>query len=107
MTDCARKAVRQLAEADFGAFKEPLRKLALALEKIAETDGVSERVRDEARKLLNEADALVEHLGDAKAAAIAGRSSLEHSIRAQPWFAVGLAAAAGFLVASLLRRSAS
>ena len=106
MTDCAQKSGRQPVEVDFGAFKEPFRKLAQALEKIAET-AVSEQARDEARKLLTEADALVERLGEVKAAAIAGRSGLEHSIRARPWVAVGLAAAAGFLVAAVLRRRAS
>ena len=79
MTDCAQKSGRQPVEVDFGAFKEPFRKLAQALEKIAET-AVSEQARDEARKLLTEADALVERLGEVKAAAIAGRSGLEHSI---------------------------
>jgi len=108
MVDCVReKIIGQQAEADFRAFKEPLRKLALALEKVAETESMSERVRDEVRKLLVEAGAVVERLPDVKAAAVAGRSSLEHSIRAQPWLAVGLAAAAGFVVASVFRRGSS
>jgi ElaB/YqjD/DUF883 family membrane-anchored ribosome-binding protein len=108
MADCVREKIAgQEAEVDFRAFKEPLRKLALALEKVAETEGTSERVRNEVRKLLAEADAIVERLPDVKAAAIAGRSSLEHSIRAQPWLAVGLAAVTGFVVAAILRRSSS
>lgn len=106
MTDRAQKSARKPVEVDFGAFKEPFRKLAQALERIAETE-VSEQARDEARKLLTEADALVERLGEVKAAAIAGRSSLEQSIRARPWVAVGLAAAAGFLAAALLQRRSS
>jgi ElaB/YqjD/DUF883 family membrane-anchored ribosome-binding protein len=108
MADCVReKVVGQQAEDDFRVFKEPLRKLALALERVAETESMSERVRDEVRKLLAEADAVVERLPDVKAAAVAGRSSLEQSIRAQPWLAVGLAAAAGFVVASVFRRGSS
>jgi ElaB/YqjD/DUF883 family membrane-anchored ribosome-binding protein len=103
MTDHAQESSRQPPELDFGTFKEPLRKLAEALERIAETE-VSKQARDEVRKLLTEADALVDHLDSVNAAAIAGRSRLEHSIRAQPWVAVGLAAAAGFVVAAVLRR---
>ena len=106
MTDCAQESGHQPAEVDFGTFKEPLRKLAQALERIAETE-VSDRARDEVRQLLTEAGALVERPGDVKAVAIAGRSSLEHSIRAQPWVAVGFAAAAGFLAAAVLRRRPS
>lgn len=56
---------------------------------------------------LTEIDAFVDRLGDVKTAAIAGRSSLENKIRERPWFAVGLAAAAGLLLASLLRRHLS
>lgn len=106
MADCAQEFGRQKAEADFEALKVPLRKLGQALERIAETE-VSDQARDEIRKLLIEADALVGRLGDVKAVAIAGRSRLEHAIRAQPWGAVGLAAVAGFLVAAVLRRRPS
>ena len=106
MADHAQQSGRQPAAVDFGTFKEPLRKLAQALERIAETE-VSKQARDEVRKLLTEADALVDHLDGVNAAAIAGRSRLEHSIRAQPWVAVGLAAAAGFVVAAVLRRRPS
>lgn len=106
MTDCAQESGHQPAEVDFGTFKEPFRKLAQALERIAETE-VSDRARDEVRKLLTEVDALVERLGDVKAVASTGRSRLEHAIRAQPLGAVGLAAAAGFLAAAVLRRRPS
>ena len=106
MADRAQEFGSQTAEVDFEALKAPLRKLAQALERIAETE-VSDRARDEVRKLLTEADALVERLDDVKGAAIAGRLRLEHPIRAQPWGAVGLAAVAGFLVAAVLRRRPS
>lgn len=106
MADCAQEFGSQTAKVDFEALKAPLRKLAQALERIAETE-VSDRARDEVRKLLTEADAFVERLDDVKGAAIAGRLRFEHAIRAQPWGAVGLAAVAGFLVAAVLRRRPS
>ncbi|MBS0222410.1 MAG: hypothetical protein JSR91_16905 [Proteobacteria bacterium] len=106
MIDCAQKSARQPVEVNLGAFREPFRKLAQLLERIAEAE-VSEQARDEAQKQLTEADALVERLGEVKAASIAGRSGLEQSIRARPWVAVGLAAAAGFLAASVLQRRPS
>lgn len=107
MADCAQKPDRQGQVADYEALKERLGELGSALEQIAQAESAEAlgRAREEAQKLLTQADALIERLGDVRAAAIAGRSDLEARIRAQPWFAVGLAAAAGFLLASLLRRN--
>ncbi|SKA09390.1 Membrane-anchored ribosome-binding protein, inhibits growth in stationary phase, ElaB/YqjD/DUF883 family [Enhydrobacter aerosaccus] len=98
---------------DYADFKDRLKELAAVLERMvaAESADALKAGCDEARKLLAEADAAVEDLSrrtDAmKAAALAGRSHLEERIRAQPLFAVGIAAAAGFLLASLLQRGRS
>jgi ElaB/YqjD/DUF883 family membrane-anchored ribosome-binding protein len=106
MADCRQKPDNQPQGADYEAFRKQLRELGSALKQIAvaESADALRRVRSEAQNLLAEADALVERLGDVKAAAITGRSSLEGKIRAQPWFALGIAAAAGFLLGSLLQR---
>ena len=91
------------------ALKDQLKELAAALEQVGKTEGAeaAKAVADKARKTLSRANELVEDLalgGDkAKRAAIEGREHLEESIRKQPLLAIGIAAAAGFLLASLRR----
>jgi ElaB/YqjD/DUF883 family membrane-anchored ribosome-binding protein len=84
--------------------------LASALERLAEAEGAEaiETIRAKIRRLPAELTAFVEDFDKAGAAAHAvstrGRSRLERSIRERPLAAIVLAAAAGFLLASLSRR---
>jgi ElaB/YqjD/DUF883 family membrane-anchored ribosome-binding protein len=96
--------------AESAALKEHIEQLAVAMEQAAKAEGAealkafSERVRD----ILSRATVLVDELtkgaDEAKFAAAEGREHLEDSIRKQPLLAVGIAAAVGFLLASLRRR---
>jgi ElaB/YqjD/DUF883 family membrane-anchored ribosome-binding protein len=90
--------------------REQLEQLATAFEEMAKTEG-SEAVRstrDAARRIATHARAMAEALADrsdeVKAAAAQGRRDVEGAILAQPWTAVAIAAATGFLLAMLVRR---
>ncbi len=92
------------------ALKEQLQQLATALEQAATTEGAeaAKAVGEKARDILARASVLVDEMtksaDKAKAAAAEGRQHLEDTIRHQPLMAVAIAAAAGFLLASLRRR---
>jgi len=92
------------------ALREQLEQLAASLEEMAEAEGAEamKTARHAARRLAREATSLIGDLAgkaaDAKAAAGEGRDELEGLIRTRPWLAVSLAAAAGFLLAALVRR---
>ncbi len=113
MADGTHKPAQGEPKFDYAEFKDRLRELAVVLERMvaAESAEALKSGCEEARKLLADADAAIEDLSrktdEMKSAALAGRSHLEDRIRAQPLFAVGLAAAAGFLLASLLQRGRS
>lgn len=98
---------------DYAAFKARLKDLAAVMERMvaAESADALKAGCEEARKLLADADTAIEEISrrtdEMKAAAMIGRSHLEDRIREQPLFAVGIAAAAGFLLASLLQRGKS
>jgi len=90
--------------------REQLEQLAAAFEEMAKAEG-SEAVksaRDAARRIARQAGAMAEELAErsdeVKAAAVQGRREVEVAIRTQPWAAVAIAAATGFLLAMLVRR---
>lgn len=92
------------------AVKEQLDRLATALQDLAKVEG-AEAVRaasEAARRVAEQANTIAQELGDkANAVGLAaakGRSEAEEAIRRQPLVAVSLAAAAGFLLALLVRR---
>jgi ElaB/YqjD/DUF883 family membrane-anchored ribosome-binding protein len=87
------------------ALREQIEELTAAIERAARAEG-AEAVRaagDAARDIAGRVSALVDELAG-KAAASESRRQLERSIREQPRVAVSLAAAAGFILATLLRR---
>jgi ElaB/YqjD/DUF883 family membrane-anchored ribosome-binding protein len=92
------------------ALREQLDQLSTALQELAKAEGaeaikaasdaarrVAERAGEVADELAGKADAL-------GAAAAKGRIQVEDAIRKQPLTAVSLAAAAGFILALLVRR---
>jgi ElaB/YqjD/DUF883 family membrane-anchored ribosome-binding protein len=85
------------------AVREQLEQLAAALEDMAKAESAEaiKAARESARRLAREAADLVD---DVAGKAGQRRNELEGQIRARPWLAVSLAAAAGFLLASLVRR---
>lgn len=90
--------------------REQLDQLAAALQDLAKAEG-AEAIKvasDAARRLADRAGEIVEDLSDkaeaAGAVAAKGRGQVESAIRQQPLIAVGLAAAAGFLLALMVRR---
>jgi ElaB/YqjD/DUF883 family membrane-anchored ribosome-binding protein len=85
------------------AVRELLEQLAAALEDVAKAEGAEavKTARETARRL---ADDLAAKARDAKAAASEHRDELESLVRERPWVALSLAAAAGFLLATLVRR---
>jgi len=92
------------------ALKDQLDELASALQDLAKAEG-NEAIKaagEAARRVAEQANALVKELGDKAdavgAVAAKGRSQAEEAIRSQPLTAVSLAAAAGFLLAMLVRR---
>ncbi len=92
------------------ALHEQLDQLSAALRDVAKAEG-DEAIRatsEAARRIAEHASAIAEELAekaDAVAAATAkGRGQLEQAIRDQPLMAVSLAAAAGFVLALLVRR---
>lgn len=92
------------------ALREQLAQLAAALEKMAKAEGAEamKAASEAAKRLSDQAMAMIDDLaGEAQgAAALAGqrRDQLETVIRNRPWLAVSIAAAAGFVIAALVRR---
>ena len=92
------------------ALREQLDQLAIALQDLAKAEGTEaiKAASEAAQRLAERADAIVKELAvkaDAVGAAAAkGRSQTEEAIRSQPLVAVSMAAAAGFLLALLVRR---
>ena len=85
------------------ALQEQLDRLTAALRDVAKAEGdeaikaTSDAARRIAEELAEKADAVASAAGK-------GRGQLEQAIREQPLTAVALAAAAGFLLALLVRR---
>ena len=92
------------------ALREQLDQLAAALERMAKAEGAEamKAAGEAAKRLGDQATAMIDDLAGkahgATAAAGQRRDQLEGVIRDRPWLAVSLAAAAGFLLASLVRR---
>lgn len=92
------------------ALKDQLDELAIALQDLAKSEGgeALKAAGEAARRIADQANALAKELGDKAdavgAVAARGRSQAEEAIRSQPLTAVSLAAAAGFLLALLVRR---
>ncbi len=92
------------------AVREQLERLAAALEAMAKAEGAEamKSAGDAARKVAGQAAAALDDLaGKAQtvaAAADKGRNQVEEVVRQKPWVALSLAAAAGFLLATLIRR---
>lgn len=90
--------------------REQLEQLAAAFEEVAKTEGTDAMrgARDAARRIATHAAAMAEELADktdeVKTAAVRGRREVEGAIRNQPWTALAVAAATGFLLAMLVRR---
>lgn len=105
MTKSAKGASR-----DPMALHDQLDQLAAALRDVAKAEGAEAitAASDAARRIAERASAIAEELADkadaVNAAAAKGRGQLEQAIRNQPLMAVSLAAAAGFLLALLVRR---
>ncbi len=95
---------------DSSALREHIERLTAAIDQAAKAEG-AEAVKaagEAAREIVARAATLVDELaGKAQAAGSAvgeGRKQLEGTIREKPLTAVSLAAVAGFLLATLLRR---
>lgn len=92
------------------ALRAELERLTAALEDMAKAEGAeaAKAARDVARQVAGQATKLADQLAgtaqSATAAATEGRTRLEGAIRDKPWVAVSVAAMAGFLLASLVRR---
>ena len=92
------------------ALRAELERLTAALEDMAKAEGAeaAKAARDVARQIAGQATKLADQLAgtaqSATAAATEGRNRLEGAIRDKPWTAVSVAAMAGFLLASLVRR---
>ena len=92
------------------ALREELDRLTVALEAMAKAEGAEaiKAAGEAARKISAQATRLADELADtADAAATAagqGRLHVEGAIRDKPWVAVSIAALAGFLLATLVRR---
>jgi ElaB/YqjD/DUF883 family membrane-anchored ribosome-binding protein len=92
------------------ALREQIERLTAAIERAAKAEG-AEAVKaagQAAREIAARAAMLMDELASkaeaAQTAAGEGRKQLEDTIREKPPIAVALAAVAGFLIASLLRR---
>lgn len=90
------------------ALREQLDQLAAALHGLTKAEG-AEAIRaasDAAQRIAERASAIIDKLADNAdtAAAAKGRSQVEQAVRKQPLAAVAMAAAAGFLLAMLVRR---
>lgn len=92
------------------ALREQLNQLTAALEEVAKAEGAEamKAASEAARRIAGKASQLADEFAGAAhtaaAAAEQGRSQLEGAIRDKPLMAVSLAAAAGFLLAMLVRR---
>jgi ElaB/YqjD/DUF883 family membrane-anchored ribosome-binding protein len=92
------------------AARELFERMVAALEAIAKAEGAEamKAARETARHLACEAEALVGDLAgkarEASAAAGERREAVEGMVRERPWLALSLAATAGFLLATLVRR---
>jgi len=92
------------------ALRAELERLTAALEAMAKAEGAEavKAARDAARQMAGQAAKLADELSGtaqaATAAASEGRHQLEGAIRDKPWVAVSIAALAGFLLATLVRR---
>ena len=90
--------------------REEFERLMAALDEMAKAEGAEavKATAEAARRMAGRASELAEELAvKARAAAATageGRRDLEAAIRDKPWLAVSLAAAAGFLLAALVRR---
>ena len=90
--------------------REQLEQLAAAFEELAKTEGTDamRSARGAARRIATHAGAMAEQLADktdeVKAAVVQGRREVEGAVRVQPWAAIAIAAATGFLLAMLVRR---
>jgi hypothetical protein len=90
--------------------KEQLEQLNAAVENAAKLEGgeavkaIGEAARDILARVSDLVDELAKNVGDMKSATAEGRDYLENAIRKQPLVFIAIAAAAGFLVASLRRR---
>lgn len=93
-----------------GALKDQIEELTAALQALAKAEGdeALAAAKDTVRRLAGQASRLVEDMAgpteDLEAAARRGLTRLESAVREQPLAAVGLAAAAGVLLALLVRR---
>ena len=93
-----------------GALKDQIEELAAALQALAKAEGdeALATAKETVRKLAGDATRLVEGMAgstdELEAAARRGLTRLEAAVREQPLAAVGLAAAAGVLLALLVRR---
>jgi len=96
------------------ALREQLDQLSTALQELAKAEGAEaiKAASDAARRVADRAGEIADELADelagkadaVTAAAVKGRVPVEDAIREQPLMAVSLAAAAGFLLALLVRR---
>ncbi len=95
---------------DPAALREELDQLLATLQDLAKAEGAeaARAASDAARRVADRAAAIAADLSGkadvAAAAAAKGRTQIEHAVREQPLMAISLAAAAGFLVALLVRR---
>jgi ElaB/YqjD/DUF883 family membrane-anchored ribosome-binding protein len=109
MTKCTKDTFGYLGTEPM-VLREQLDRLAAALEKMAKAEGAEamKAASEAAKRLGDEATAMLDDLAgkahSATAAADRRRAQVEGVIRDRPWLAVSLAAAAGFLLASLVRR---
>ena len=93
-----------------GALKDHIEELAAALQALARAEGdeALAAAKETVRRLAGQATRLVEDVtgspDELEAAARRGLARLENAVREQPLAAVGLAAAAGVLLALLVRR---
>jgi len=95
---------------ELATVREQLEQLAEALEVLAKAQGAEavKSAEDMARRATEQATAVLDDLaGKAQtvaAAADKGRGQVEEAVRQNPWAALSLAAAAGFLLAMVIRR---
>jgi ElaB/YqjD/DUF883 family membrane-anchored ribosome-binding protein len=109
MTKCVKDTFGYLGTEPV-ALREQLEELSRVLQDLAKAEGAEaiKAASNAARRIAERAGAVAEELSgkaDAVAAAAAkGRGQIENAIREQPLAAISLAAAAGFLLALLVRR---
>ena len=110
MTTCKVKDTYGYLGTESTALRDQVEKLTVAIEQAAKAEGAEAMkvAGDAARDVAARAATVVDELSTkAKAAETAmgeGRKQLEGTIREKPLTAVSLAAVAGFLLATLLRR---